>query len=296
MASLYPIPSFATGFARNASQSLFPNLWKGLVGLWASYVGVQGQTLYDWSGNRNDGVLTNMNNNNWVPGRDGWALGVDGISQHITVANRPNLSGMAKLTAVCVFKLDQLSSVKGETEEFIRKRHIGAPFSSYKLMTTGFTDSFVFQITNSSSVVKTVSHGSTLSINTWYCGVGVYDGANIIAYLNGVPGSPIAQTGDVFVSNNVLSIGAATPTSFRLDGQINLIIIYDRALLPQEIALLYAIPHASLILKDDLMAFLPGIADLIALEGFEVPGRLGGFETPGRPGGFETPGRPNYVV
>jgi hypothetical protein len=40
-------PSYATGYAKNASQSAHPNLWDGLVGAWMPSLGVTGETLRD---------------------------------------------------------------------------------------------------------------------------------------------------------------------------------------------------------------------------------------------------------
>ena len=70
-----PKPSYATGYARNASESANPNLWKGLVGAWMPSFGVTGNTLKDVSGNENDGTLTNMDAaSDWVATSKGLAL------------------------------------------------------------------------------------------------------------------------------------------------------------------------------------------------------------------------------
>lgn len=50
-------PSYATGYAKNASQSAHPNLWDGLVGAWMPSLGVTGGTVKDVSGNSNDVTL-----------------------------------------------------------------------------------------------------------------------------------------------------------------------------------------------------------------------------------------------
>ena len=65
-------PSYGVGFARNAAQSEYPELWRGLVGLWSPSLGPTGLTLYDWSGNKNRGALTNMDaSTDWVVGEKG---------------------------------------------------------------------------------------------------------------------------------------------------------------------------------------------------------------------------------
>lgn len=46
----YLSPRMDGGIARNASQSLFPQLWQGLFGFYSPGLGVQGNTLYDFAG------------------------------------------------------------------------------------------------------------------------------------------------------------------------------------------------------------------------------------------------------
>lgn len=50
-------PSYRTGFARCASKSAYPKLWKGLVGAWCPSLGPSGDRLLDWSGRQNHGTL-----------------------------------------------------------------------------------------------------------------------------------------------------------------------------------------------------------------------------------------------
>ncbi len=62
-------PLWKQGFARSAADARYPGLRKGLVGLWAPLLGPSGITLFDVSGRKNDGTLTNMD-----PATD-WILG-----------------------------------------------------------------------------------------------------------------------------------------------------------------------------------------------------------------------------
>ena len=79
-----PKPSYATGYAKNASESANPNLWKGLVGAWMPSFGVTGKTLKDVSGNGNDGTLTNMDAaSDWVGTSKGLALDFDGVNDYV---------------------------------------------------------------------------------------------------------------------------------------------------------------------------------------------------------------------
>jgi len=64
-------PTYGTGFARNAAESKAPHLWRGLIGLWAPFLGATGNTLRDWSGNNNHGTILGAT---WGPGENGAAL------------------------------------------------------------------------------------------------------------------------------------------------------------------------------------------------------------------------------
>jgi hypothetical protein len=63
---------------------------------------------------------------------------------------------------------------------------------------------------------------------------GVYDGANITLYVNGVAGTPVAKTGDINNYGQVFTVGRyLTETSFK--GLIGEIMLYNRALSLAEI-------------------------------------------------------------
>jgi len=79
-------PSWKTGFARNASVSAYPRLWKGLIGAWSPNLGPTGLTLFDQSINKNNGTLTNMDAvTDWIVDERGYALDFDGTNDYINV-------------------------------------------------------------------------------------------------------------------------------------------------------------------------------------------------------------------
>jgi hypothetical protein len=81
-------PSYASGYAKNASQSAHPNLWDGLVGAWMPSLGVTGETLRDVSGNGNHGTLTNMDAaTDWVATSKGLALDFGGSPNYVNFSS-----------------------------------------------------------------------------------------------------------------------------------------------------------------------------------------------------------------
>ncbi len=75
------VVSQQTGYARNASESAYPNLWRGLVGWWCPSINPRGgNRLFDLSPFGNTGTLTNMTNDDWVVSGGAGALDFENLS------------------------------------------------------------------------------------------------------------------------------------------------------------------------------------------------------------------------
>lgn len=83
------IPSFAQGFATHL-MSAAPDLWGGVVGAWAPFLGKQGNKLYDWSGFRNHGTI---NGATWGAEGNGPVLSFDG-DDIITLASQVSITSI----------------------------------------------------------------------------------------------------------------------------------------------------------------------------------------------------------
>jgi hypothetical protein len=80
------VVSQQTGYARNASESAYPNLWRGLVVWWLPSVNPRGgNRLFDLSPFRNHGTLTNMANDDWVVSGGALSLDFDGVNDNVRV-------------------------------------------------------------------------------------------------------------------------------------------------------------------------------------------------------------------
>ena len=281
MASLYPIPTFRTNFARNPKEAHFPNLWKGLVGLWAPYVGVQGQTLLDLSGFRNDGVLTNMTNDNWVPGKLGWAL--DYIAASLNYVSIPNIVvGNSSMTSFAWFK----TSTSGSFMHLVSLTNLAENHRFY--WRVNGNDNKIQAIVRSGaggSQSSITGLGSVVTNGAWHLGVFVRDTSadKIFFYLDGVDisgGGITDDSGNIQNTSTVIGRRSVFSPNAYFNGQIGFAGVYNRATLPQEIALLYAIPHAPLIPRDDLMAFLALVIPpfLVMKLGFSAKRAEIGFE------------------
>lgn len=217
------IPGFANGFARNASESLNPDLWKGLVGAYAPYIGNTGQILHDWSGYRNDGALVGMTNDNWVPIKQGYAL--DYIPNDcVDISKIKDFVNPNQGSILTWINPDNLSSVGVVIGHF----NSGNRIYIYLDASNRFT--------------ITLGSGGAITLNTlapgghYFLGLTWDAAGNYAAYLDGKLVSSGAYAGLASIGAN-FDIGclfvAARQQYF--DGRIGQTLIYDRSLLQNEI-------------------------------------------------------------
>jgi hypothetical protein len=77
-----------------------------------------------------------------------------------------------------------------------------------------------------------------VSLNTWYHVVGVYDGAFLI-YINGKLDNSVEHTGTIDTNDSDLILGGYYSTGNLIDGTLDDVRIYNRALSATEIKQLY---------------------------------------------------------
>ncbi|PIT86830.1 MAG: hypothetical protein COU33_00995, partial [Candidatus Magasanikbacteria bacterium CG10_big_fil_rev_8_21_14_0_10_43_6] len=100
-----------------------------------------------------------------------------------------------------------------------------------------------FTIQTSAGTTGAFLGNTTLSIGTWYHVAGVWDGSNASIYLNGVSDATPSSLGGTLGNNSSpLTVGTlrtlTTPTKF-MDGKIDEVRVYNRALSASEISALY---------------------------------------------------------
>jgi len=102
--------------------------------------------------------------------------------------------------------------------------------------------------------VITAKDGIQLAENTWYHVAMVYDGAQILRYVNGLPtGTASAQTGNVRVNDCAFGIGSAYGAArWPFAGNIDEVRLYDRALSAHEIQAIGGLPIAGHWTLDEL--------------------------------------------
>jgi len=211
-----------------AKPSRGHQLSKGLVGYWLMNEG-SGTKVYDLSGNGNTGSL--VGNTHFVPGKFGSALDFDGTVDYV------NLGGAIlttyPMTMICWFETD----VRSDDTLFVLK-HDSA--NSFYLMTDADGD-----VRLRVEAVNVIDYALTgvFTLNEWHMAAGVLTSAtHRRAYLDGKGGG--VRTGDLTpIGINGTRIGGNSHTSaWDYNGRISHVMLYNRALLASEVALLYREP------------------------------------------------------
>lgn len=267
-------PTYGTGFARNAAESAFPELWRGLRGLWAPSLGPTGGVVDDWGGIKNPGILTG-------PTWEADALNfVASDPDYVLIDDAPyGFSGWTEITVgawttaadiVTANTFDILSYWWVDLDPvFLSNGWVLA-------MQPGSTRYF-WQMSGKSLV------GGGTPISERSLIVGTYDGTTMRLYQDGEEVGSSAETGNV-PSSNALNVVIGSqyldpgPTvgSNPWDGKIDVAFIYDRGLAHQEVTQWYESDYGPLLLEDPIYGKVPVVAanDLLLLQNTNLRGNL----------------------
>ncbi|MFH1227842.1 MAG: DUF2341 domain-containing protein [Planctomycetota bacterium] len=223
----------------------------GLVGSWHFSEGI-GQSLLDMSGNGNNGQLgstsgADASDPSWTAGgRFGNALTFDGVDDYVSVANEPPFDLTAQVTVESWVKLSASQSAstmwgiaaKGYDGIFpyalIHTNNTGIDGAKYGFAFGGVTGGLW-------KLAGSTDSGSLAAVGQWYYVVGTYDGAKFNIYVNGAFVASSDNT-TIALNNIPVSIGAFYengPPKYFLNGAIDEVRIYNRALSAAEIAARY---------------------------------------------------------
>ena len=223
-------PSYATGYAKNASQSAHPNLWDGLVGAWMPSLGVTGETLRDVSGNGNHGTLTGMDAaTDWVATSKGLALDYDGSDDYVNTTFNP---------------LEKI----GNGNDWSISVWINQPSAKNGARVFGNSVTVRFYVATSTTTVFwgfgsqfSTATGVTIPFGKWLHAAFTYNSATseVRSYRNGVLTAATAYTGNGTFTDLDCQIGDIAFSSLPFQGKISDTSVYNRALSPSEIKQLY---------------------------------------------------------
>jgi len=239
-----------------ASQN--QKLTNGLVGLWSfGQPDLAGVIAYDRSGNANNGTITNGPKQ--TIGKIGQALSFDGNGDYVSVANESNFDFV--ITSSFSISAWFYRKSNGTEDDIFVKVDPNTSFQGYSLalLPSGgpdvdhCTNCVAFQIRDGAgNNLNVQSPVSSFSTNTWVHAVVTYNGnlhpSGVKMYLNGVSQTITTQQDALAgtVTNNnapLIGIDATNGGTDTMDGYIDEVRIYNRALSAQEVTRLYNMGH-----------------------------------------------------
>jgi len=187
---------------------------------------IMGKSAFDSSGNGNNGTISGAT---WTAGKIGNALSFDGINGYVKAGNKANLNINGNQITIEAWVYP-----KSLSESYIVSKFNGDTVTSgYNLLIT--QSNIYFRLGDGKTRYQFApSHG--MSTNTWYHIVALYDGKSMKIYKNGLalPGST-SFSGNISRNSNNVTIGQRVGNSYRWNGFIDEVKIYNRALSAAEV-------------------------------------------------------------
>jgi len=229
--ALLLIFSFAS--VRAAAAEPWRNPEAGLVGHW-TFDDLKGSTAPDQSGNANDAMIRSALQ---VKGVEGAGLQFDGRSTNASCGHSPSLALTEALTLEAWVKLTAVDF--SSFPAVVRKD------GCYALRFSGRSLGLLLWI--GGTPVMLHSQKTDWLAGQWYHLAGTYDGSQMRLFIDGEEDgkSPQAQTGQIDVSPMNCGLGSAGG-HYSLNGVLDEVRIFNRALTPEEVAASDARGRASL--------------------------------------------------
>lgn len=191
-----------------------------------------GTTVADSSGNNNTGSFVNSSLN-WTTGHIGGALAFSGSVG--TYVNTNDFSdNIGALSVSAWVKPNSTMVLNG----IVTKKVIG-PLYSWQLSIEA-TSKVMYRIyTDTATFADCTSTTSITDTSKWYHVCGVYNGSTVTLYMDGVQeGTPGSLTGNINNTSATVRLGWIYDNGRELDGILDDVRIYGRALTPAEVTIL----------------------------------------------------------
>ena len=227
-------PSYASGYAKSASESAHPEFWDGLVGAWAPGLGATGSTLRDVSGNKLHGE--------WTAGSPAYSY-CEKTKRHAadfsdTEIQTASVERPFTFTFCCWVKIDYAAS-----DTFARIAEHGLNNSVTLCINKNLApNKFMFQRLGSSS--EGAASDTDIS-GDWQHVAMKYDGSKQYIYVDGYLENTFIA-GSVAASSQIWHFGrnSAAPSLTRLNGSVADIRYFNSSISDAQIKSIYLNPLA----------------------------------------------------
>jgi hypothetical protein len=205
----------------------------GLIGWWPA------------EGNANDIIGTNngsiIGGVSYTNGKVGLAFNLNGGNAYVQVPSSPSLKPTQSITVEAW--INYRGEVSGQSSSIVAKgQDAEAPLDwAMNISPAGNLRNHIYSV---SSGWNSLDCTTILNTNTWYHVAMVYDGTNLVGYINGVLDGSRTLSGALQTTDNPLRIGAYAPingttSKAYFNGLIDEASVYNRALSSNEIAAIY---------------------------------------------------------
>lgn len=216
---------------------VYGSLTDGLVAHWTFDDEVQGNTVHDFAGTNNG---TRYGDATWVSGVQGSGMRFSGTGYvNVPSSSSLNITG-DEITISAWFKPSTNDAGINSNSQMVAKW-----LGTNNAYTLGYCDSsnYIWLAINANNNVRAFSSVPVDNVNQWYHIVGVYNGSEQIVYVNNAAGTSAANTGNIHLSTQPVRISGYPNGFSKLQGTVDDIRIYNRALSSEEVAQLYATPE-----------------------------------------------------
>ncbi|MDQ3014705.1 MAG: LamG domain-containing protein [bacterium] len=207
----------------------------GLVGHW-SLNDASGATTTDFSGNRNTGVMTNMDpTTDWVNGKFGKALDFDGTNDYVNIPSNLGLSAYPITLSAWV---KSTNSNSGLSNTAVALADTG---SDNRMFAIGFGTTTKAFIRVGNLAIHAFDGTRDVVDGQWHHLVGVFNSAtDIRLYVDGALDKTVTTEGYGIGFNNlnIGRIGRISPFAY-MNGRVDDVRVYNRSLSVEEIKALY---------------------------------------------------------
>ena len=191
----------------------------------------------DASGKANNGAL--QNGAAWTTGKNGAALGFDGVDDVVYIGNSTSLNSVSTSVTIAAWVYRVANQPGGVS---VVSRELNTTY--YEHYYFGFEDGKYRWFVNTSSGYSDTTIGSAAPLGQWVHLAGTYDGASVKLYVNGALQFTTSHTGTFSSDTTGITIGAshndATHQAIEgFNGAIDEVTLYNRALSAQEVQQLY---------------------------------------------------------